>query len=45
MRNNAEHDAHDDSVGTGTAGTANTWADNEFRTANRDGLRKKGRRD
>ena len=27
--NNAEHDCHDDSVGTGTAGTANTWKGNQ----------------
>jgi len=26
--NNAEHDCHDDSVGTGTAGTANEWKGN-----------------
>jgi len=33
--NSAEHDAHDDSVGTGTAGTANIWIDNHCRTENR----------
>jgi parallel beta-helix repeat protein len=31
----AEHDAHDDSVGTGTAGTANFWIDNHCGTENR----------
>jgi parallel beta-helix repeat protein len=35
---NAEHDYHDDSVGTGTAGTANTWTRNRGRTQNRPGL-------
>ena len=30
-----EHDAHDDSVGTGTAGTANFWIDNHCGTENR----------
>jgi len=33
--NSAEHDAHDDSVGTGTAGTANFWIDNHCGTENR----------
>jgi parallel beta-helix repeat protein len=28
MLENAEHDAHDDSVGTGTGGTANFWINN-----------------
>ena len=27
-RGNVHHDCHDDSVGTGTAGTANTWINN-----------------
>jgi hypothetical protein len=31
----AEHDAHDDSVGAGTAGTANFWIDNHCETENR----------
>jgi Right handed beta helix region len=35
---NAEHDCHDDSVGSRTAGTANTWRDNEGETENRPGL-------
>ena len=33
--NSVEHDAHDDSVGTGTAGTANFWVDNHCGTENR----------
>lgn len=35
---NAEHDCHDDTVGSGTAGTANTWARNHAETENRPGL-------
>jgi len=35
---NGEHDAHDDSLGTGTAGTANVWRRNRGRTENRPGL-------
>jgi len=35
---NAEHDCHDDSAGTGTAGTANTWRGNRGATQNRPGL-------
>jgi len=38
MRQNAEHDAHDDTVGAGTAGTANYWIDNNCKTENRPGL-------
>jgi parallel beta-helix repeat protein len=38
MEDNAEHDCHDDSVGGGTAGTANFWIDNEGETENRPGL-------
>ena len=38
LRNNAEHDCHDDSVGTGTAGTANFWIRNDGLTENRPGL-------
>jgi parallel beta-helix repeat protein len=34
----AEHDAHDDSVGAGTNGTANFWIDNRCETENRLGL-------
>ncbi len=33
--NSVEHDAHDDSVGIGTAGTANFWNDNHCGTENR----------
>jgi len=33
--NSVEHDAHDDSVGSGTAGTANSWIDNHCGTENR----------
>ena len=35
---NAEHDCHDESVGTGTAGTANVWEHNHAETENRPGL-------
>jgi hypothetical protein len=35
---NAEHDGHDDSAGTGTAGTANVWLANWGVTENRPGL-------
>lgn len=38
LARNAEHDCHDDSVGGGTAGTANFWIDNEGETENRPGL-------
>jgi parallel beta-helix repeat protein len=38
LRRNAEHDCHDDSVGSGTAGTANFWNGNHGRTENRPGL-------
>jgi parallel beta-helix repeat protein len=34
----AEHDAHDDSVGAGTGGSANFWIDNHCETENRPGL-------
>ena len=46
MLRNDEHDAHDSTVGTGTAGTANIWAQNVCETENREGLcdhRGKGR--
>ncbi|MDP8932428.1 MAG: right-handed parallel beta-helix repeat-containing protein, partial [Actinomycetota bacterium] len=33
-----ENDCHDDTVGQGTAGTANTWDNNRGRTENRQGL-------
>ena len=35
---NGTHDCHDDSTGTGTAGTANTWKDNQGVTQNKPGL-------
>jgi hypothetical protein len=35
---NKEHDCHDDSNGSGTAGTANFWKDNRGQTQNRPGL-------
>jgi parallel beta-helix repeat protein len=34
----AEHDAHDDSNGAGTSGTANLWIDNHCETENRPAL-------
>jgi parallel beta-helix repeat protein len=43
MAGNREHDCHDDSTGTGTAGTANTWKQNQGATENRAGLCHKGR--
>lgn len=41
MSGNVEHDCHDDSAGTGTAGTANLWVRNHGLTENRPGLCKK----
>jgi parallel beta-helix repeat protein len=38
MSRNAEHDCHDDSIGAGTAGTANLWAGNIGRTERPSGL-------
>lgn len=38
MRENVEHDAHDNSAGPGTAGTANFWINNKCETDNRGGL-------
>jgi parallel beta-helix repeat protein len=38
MLGNGEHDCHDDSVGLGTAGTANLWLRNIGKTENRPGL-------
>lgn len=38
LRRNGEHDCHDDTVGTGTAGTANLWVGNSGLTENRPGL-------
>jgi parallel beta-helix repeat protein len=49
MKGNGEHDCHDDSVGGGTAGTANSWTKNQGETENRPGLceggKSKGGRD
>ena len=41
MERNAEHDCHDDSVGGGTAGTANFWIKDHGLTENRVGLCKR----
>jgi hypothetical protein len=38
MERNFEHDCHDDSVGTGTAGTANFWLKDKGLTENKVGL-------
>jgi parallel beta-helix repeat protein len=38
IRESVEHDAHDDSVGTGTDGTANFWIDNHCETESPLGL-------
>lgn len=38
LRGNAEHDCHDDTTGSGTAGTANVWFGNKAHTENRVGL-------
>lgn len=38
LSDNAEHDCHDDSAGSGTAGTGNTWTANHAGTENRPGL-------
>jgi hypothetical protein len=35
---NVEHDCHDDTIGAGTAGTANFWIQNRGETENRPGL-------
>ena len=45
LRGNQEHDCHDDTVGTGTAGTANSWLGNSALTGNRPGLCDGGRDD
>ena len=42
MLGNVEHDCHDDTVGGGTAGTANLWLQNVGKTENRPGLCKSG---
>jgi parallel beta-helix repeat protein len=38
LRANGEHDCHDDSSGSDTAGTGNTWQNNDATTENRPGL-------
>jgi len=38
MQSNITHDCHDDSAGSGTAGTANTWQGDRGDTENRPGL-------
>jgi parallel beta-helix repeat protein len=38
LRDNVTHDCHDDSFGTGTAATANSWVNNHGETENRAGL-------
>jgi parallel beta-helix repeat protein len=38
VRESGEHDAHDDSVGPGTGGTANLWSNNKCETENRPEL-------
>jgi hypothetical protein len=38
MRGNGGYDAHDESTGTGTAGTANTWVKNSCATSSPAGL-------
>jgi hypothetical protein len=35
LSRNGEHDCHDDSAGTRTGGTENTWTNNKAQTANR----------
>lgn len=41
VSDNAEHDCHDESVGSGTAGTANVWEHNHGETESRPGLCRK----
>ena len=38
IRESGEHEAHDDSVGPGTGGTANLWTENKCETENRPEL-------
>lgn len=38
LKDGGNYDAHDESSGDGTAGTANTWEENECETANPEGL-------
>jgi parallel beta-helix repeat protein len=42
MRQNAMDDCYDDTTGTGTAGTANTWFNDNGATENRPGLCRHG---
>jgi len=42
MDDNVAHDCHDDSAGSGTAGTANYWFNDFGSTENRDGLCRPG---
>jgi hypothetical protein len=42
LKQNGEHDAHDDTAGPGSGGTANYWIDNSGQTENRPGLIDKG---
>jgi parallel beta-helix repeat protein len=42
LKQNGEHDAHDDTVGPGSGGTANYWIDNSGQTENRPGLIDRG---
>jgi parallel beta-helix repeat protein len=41
LKNNVTHDCHDDSVGSGSKGTANFWIDNEGFTSKPPGLCRK----
>jgi parallel beta-helix repeat protein len=45
LKQNAEFDAYDDTVGPGSGGTANYWIDNSCQTENRPGLCEHGRDD
>jgi parallel beta-helix repeat protein len=38
LKHNVTHDCHDNSLGTGTAGTGNFWINNDGTTSNRPGL-------
>jgi parallel beta-helix repeat protein len=38
LKHNVTHDCHDNSTGTGTAGTDNSWINNDGTTSNRTGL-------
>jgi hypothetical protein len=38
MDGNVMHDCHDDSAGTGSGGTGNTWTSDQGDTQNRPGL-------